>query len=665
MTPSHTIQVSCSFLYIFFLVINCILDHHFRETMKDMDEIAKVTIFLGVVCTVIMGISRRDGDFLMSMLTMIICLALKINGPMSLRGKEALKDIPRGIRSALLKFNLENRTIIYAVCPSCHYTYEPHFPKGSATPVYVARCTNRPNPEAPICNEPLLRSIEDEDGSRSAKPIKPFVYHHFHDYLAGLLSRPDLEDVMDKSCDDLFKSRNDPPPEYVNDFWQAKFIRSFEGPQPGKLFIDRRAEGRFAFTLNVDSFNVEGMRIRGATKSCSLISMVCLNLPPEIRYKPENIYIAGIIPGPKQPSLTDLNHYIRPLIDHLVESWEKGVRYSKTARHPEGRLTRTAIAAVVCDLPAARHLSQLASATSHHHCSCCNSKGKENLGNTNCDRWTFRNVAQLREQAQKWKHASTLKEQEAIFKAYGTRWSELWRLTYWDPTTQLVVDCMHTLLEGSAQDHFRHILDLTTTSANTQPPPVPAFTYQFQKIDLGDGPLPDGITEKEAKQVDAIHTLLLAPLDGVHDDHDQQAINDSLEILRRRLNSKNITPLSFVCRDLQIPLANDPDAPRGTRVYKKDWLNALIKWVSVISQILASCSKTFVSSVNKNLLHRPMAAQSKSQRPKSCSAYRTLSRTPLYPRGSIPFLITLEMLLPVFSKLMNGELYRLFICPLR
>jgi hypothetical protein len=40
------------------------------------------------------------------------------------------------------------------------------------------------------------------------KPIKPFVYHHFHDYLAGLLSRSNLEQLMDKACDDLMESLN-------------------------------------------------------------------------------------------------------------------------------------------------------------------------------------------------------------------------------------------------------------------------------------------------------------------------------------------------------------------------------------------------------------------------------------------------------------------------
>ena len=38
--------------------------------------------------------------------------------------------------------------------------------------------------------------------------------------------------------------------------------------------------------------------------------------------------------------------------------------------------------------------------------------------------------------------------QDRIFKDSGVRWSELWRLPYWDPTQQLVMDSMHCIFEG-------------------------------------------------------------------------------------------------------------------------------------------------------------------------------------------------------------------------
>ena len=42
-----------------------------------------------------------------------------------------------------------------------------------------------------------------------------------------------------------------------------------------------------SFSLCVDYFNPLGNKQAGKKKSIGLISLVCLNLPPDMRYKPE------------------------------------------------------------------------------------------------------------------------------------------------------------------------------------------------------------------------------------------------------------------------------------------------------------------------------------------------------------------------------------------
>ena len=138
-------------------------------------------------------------------------------------------------------------------------------------------------------------------------PIKPFVYHHFHNYLASLLSCKDLKFMMDNSCNVLMAVINDKPPDFVRDIWDAEFMRSFKGPHSHRL-LDRDSKGQYLFSLNVDFFNVEAMHIKGASTSCELISGVCLNLLPEIQYKPENMYVGGIILGPNELPLTQTRH---------------------------------------------------------------------------------------------------------------------------------------------------------------------------------------------------------------------------------------------------------------------------------------------------------------------------------------------------------------------
>jgi hypothetical protein len=221
------------------------------------------------------------------------------------------------------------------------------------------------------------------------KPIKPFIYHDFQDYLASLLSCADFEMAMDKACNDLMRICNNPIPEHVTDIWEAEFLRTLKGPSGKSLLINRQGEGCYGFTLNIDFFNIEGMKVHGAATSCCIISMVCLNLPHEICYDPENIFITSIIPGPHQPSLMDPNHYVQPLINDLVVSWDQGVQYSCTALHPTGWVTCSAIIATVMDFPAAHHASQLASHSSHFYCSACQCFHLSTMGRTDHEQWVM------------------------------------------------------------------------------------------------------------------------------------------------------------------------------------------------------------------------------------------------------------------------------------
>ena len=130
------------------------------------------------------------------------------------------------------------------------------------------------------------------------------------------------------------------------------------------------------------------------------------------------MYIGGIIPGPREPRLTRINHFIRPMITHFCKSWERGVHFSRTATHPNGRVTCCALAAAVMDLKAARGTTGLGQNNHDCHCSVCRCWGKASLGSTDHENWLPRDCVELREQAEKWKTASSLKEQEEIFSQY-------------------------------------------------------------------------------------------------------------------------------------------------------------------------------------------------------------------------------------------------------
>jgi hypothetical protein len=129
----------------------------------------------------------------------------------------------------------------------------------------------------------------------------------------------------------------------------------------------------------VDFFANKGMSIHGASTSCGIILYACLNLPLEIWYKPENMYIAGIF-GPKEPHLEQLNHYIQPFIDDMVIGWDRGIQFSRTASHSSGHLAHTAVAISCNELTAAQKVSQLGAVTSHNNCTVCQCYHRSTLG---------------------------------------------------------------------------------------------------------------------------------------------------------------------------------------------------------------------------------------------------------------------------------------------
>ena len=415
-----------------------------------------------------------------------------------------------------------------------------------------------------MCGELLL----DIHLSGEHVPKKTFVYHDFNDYLASLLSRRDIEALMDQSCDELTASLSEPPLRFIKNPFEARFLRGFSGPTPGKLFVDRGNEGRYAFALHVDFFNPEGMKLRGAKASSRIISMACLNLPLDIRYKPENLYLAGIIPSPSQPSLKNLNHYICPLINDLTVSWERGVRYSHMANYPQGRTTHSAIALTVCDLPAARHLSAFAGVRSHWICSTCNCYHKNSYGRVDFENWVPHDKDTLRRYAEKWRDAPSTAERELLFKQYGVRWSELWWLPYWDPARQLIVDAMHCILEGLVAHHSRN-LGITNESISQTPEAPPAFSYDFQTL-TRDAATTLSMTTKEMTQTNAIHNLLIMQVPLLHDfGH----IDHFMSKLRAGLFRKNVRSLWYICEALGC-------TPTKPRIHKTDYVEALVDWVS-------------------------------------------------------------------------------------
>jgi Transposase family tnp2 len=434
-----------------------IVDRFFEPILVGVDPIHQLSIFLVIACQVILGQSRRGGSFIFSMLQYLVQLCLMRDAEkISSRDRLLLSDFPGDPRPAEKALRLDRHSIIFAICPkdSCHQSHKPTFNLGSPIPIYPKYCLGHHFGKP--CKEELLRSKQIQ-GNVVFLPLKSFVYFDPKDWVGSQLSGAGLEAKMDAAWSQTTESKRS---DTMRDIFDGEMLQNFKGPD-GKHFGHEEDEGRYVFSLSIDFFNPLSNKQSGKKVSVGIISLICLNLPPDIRYKPEHMCLVGIIPGPHEPPLTTLNHYLTPLVDDFLDFWHPGVRFSRTDGYKHGRLVRCAIVCVVCDLPAARKTSGFGPSSHSHFCAICHcTRQSHGYGDINCHLWRRRTQEECLASAKTFNEAETKSEQDAAFASSGVKWSELLRLPYFDPTRFVVIDAMHNLFLGLINEHFQNILGI-------------------------------------------------------------------------------------------------------------------------------------------------------------------------------------------------------------
>ena len=392
--------------------------------------------------------------------------------------RSATEDIPQDVRSILTMLDIKPTAKSYCCCPKCFCLYDlDDFPD---------HCTQSEAPGAPPCGRSLRRHVIRAGKTRNYA-ARRYLYHDLKAWMGELLSRPGMEEHLDR---DVFQTGAAPGEK--RDMWDGDILRNFKGDD-GLLFVGPKKgkEGRYVFGLNMDGFNPFMNKQAGKKKSCGAIYMVCMNLPPHLRHRVENMFLVSIIPGPHHPSLIQINDLLRPLVDELLRFWHHGVYYSRTFRYPKGRLVRLAIVPVICDLPAARQMMAFASHSSSHFCCYCGLLAAD-MDNLNIASWP-KGVSTREEYvafAEEWKAAS-VKCRKKLFDEHGIRWSELLRLPYWDPTRFVVIDSMHALFLTALKHHCRDYwgMDANIEDGSGKPRPKQKKRKQSTKpnmIQMGD-----------------------------------------------------------------------------------------------------------------------------------------------------------------------------------
>jgi hypothetical protein len=145
-------------------------------------------------------------------------------------------------------------------------------------------------------------------------------------WLKDRLLNPQFESLLDSS---LSATRWEDDKE-IEDVWHGRVWQEFVDDDNGAGIFTQHS-GNLVFSLYLDWFNAEEASNLGEHNSLGAITLVCLNLPPTQRYKVQNMFLFGIIPGPTEPSLEQVNHLLRPLVEELKLFWNPGHFFPSTA----------------------------------------------------------------------------------------------------------------------------------------------------------------------------------------------------------------------------------------------------------------------------------------------------------------------------------------------
>ena len=333
---------------------------------------------------------------------------------------------------------------MYAACPTCSATY--HVEEGKTLPI---NCDWKRHPNAKPCATKISKLVlQDGDGGQQMVrvPIRPFLIQDFDTFKASLLSRPRMKAILDQGT-----LSND-----TKDMWDIKDgtrVKELSDPD-GATFWDglKQRELRLLWSLSIDWFNPQDNKAAGKSTSTGSITMACLNLPLSLCYELENLFLVGIIPGPKKPSVEEVGHFIDPIMDMLDRSWRDSTKFDCTESSDCGRTERSMLVVIVMDLVASRKITGV---TSHSSKDLLLTLGlaKPNINNLDQMTWPTRTRVMQKKAAEEWRDTTTKKEGKHLFTQTGVRWSLFWKLDYYNPTKMGAADTMHNLFLGLVQFH--------------------------------------------------------------------------------------------------------------------------------------------------------------------------------------------------------------------
>ena len=280
---------------------------------------------------------------------------------------EGMRRIPKDPRSCAAQFRLEPVTCQYVSCPTCHclYPYNPGNSPDSLLHLITMHCTHRKTPQSAECGTNLWKIVSVGTRKRYA-PRRKYLHQVLKHWVGRLLSRRGIEDHLDVAQNPLPDDGDAP----IHDIWLSEVFQTLRDSAGDPFLLPPAGETRLVFSLSVDGFNPYFNKVAGVIASTTGMWLVVLNLPPHLRHLPQNVCFLGAIPD--KPAMEQINHYIKLVVDDLLEFWSPGVFVSRTYNCTAGKVCRGMLVPVVADMLAARQvIGRPISTTAHHFCTFC------------------------------------------------------------------------------------------------------------------------------------------------------------------------------------------------------------------------------------------------------------------------------------------------------
>ena len=198
--------------------------------------------------------------------------------------------------------------------------------------------------------------------------------------------------------------------------------------------------------------------------------------------------------------------------------------------------------------------------------------------------WERRTGEEIRKSAQLYLDAANEKERNDAVRTTGIRWSELYRLPYFDPSRFVVIDAMHNLFLGLIQEHF-DILGIQNDQKT--PEKTPSLRLNIPNDLMTQSKLND----MEKKSFKKIFSLLEAPIAC------ELRSTMGYDNYFKRFSTLHRSALELAFKVLNIPFVPVANSQYlNKRMYNKaDYIRSILAWVS--------SGEAFSLVFNKNFLY--------------------------------------------------------------